>query len=440
MFSNSCIDDTQCSDNWIIIVIIMSSLAYSIFFIFQEDLGSYFFSNSYKNKNDVKQNVNTSHSAEFLITVFYYFQDVSLLNVTTPYMNSETDIISSLKVIIAGLFEMRFTVFHLVKDVCVLPGISVAQKIFLKSLFSPLIWFTSLILHSVANCKRAFGSGMTIRTARAFVLAVLFTMQTFGTSLFTLVTCINIIGSNVLLVQGNIICYTIWQKSIIVWLTVSAVPFGLFICLSTTFLQSGQLSFPMFATGCIFPLPFIFYCLYLQLYSSSYREKHSAAENVSSAVVELINGPFRPMKMLHFDISWAGIILFRRTLLVLIYTSIQTPLLRMTIFFALCLASLLHHNMVWPYKDQKANIAEAISESALVITTFINVVRAVLVSEQNKPTAPTQSILDLFDNIDMVLQLWLPLVGICILFVYLMLRFMLYLYRVCRDVKCQSSS
>ena len=88
------------------------------------------------------------------MTIFYYFQDASLLYVVTPYSNITFNWSSSFKEIIGGLFEFRLDVLHLLGSLCMLPEImDPVTKVLFKLLFLPLLWFILLFL-SVGPCLK----------------------------------------------------------------------------------------------------------------------------------------------------------------------------------------------------------------------------------------------------------------------------------------------
>ena len=96
LFSSLCISNVVCKDYWIYLIFLMASLIYSIILIFHKDISEYFIAHSIHQSD--KQDV---YKTDFLIMVFYYFQDSALLHVSTPYTITETDVVSSLKKILS---------------------------------------------------------------------------------------------------------------------------------------------------------------------------------------------------------------------------------------------------------------------------------------------------------------------------------------------------
>ena len=145
-------------------------------------------------------------------------------------------------------------------------------------------------------------------------------------------------------------------------------------------------------------------------------------------VVDILQNPYRPLLFCGLNICWGGVVLFRRTLLIVLSTFVQNTFMRLVLMFTVSLISLIHHDIVWPYHEYRANVAECISETFLVIISVINLSRSILDSLQQEPTGPTKDILEKLWYVDETLQLWLPLAGICILCITLMIRLLFLAY------------
>ncbi len=436
LFSSLCVSNELCKDNWILTVAIIAGTVYAIFLIFQNDFTNFFtsnpFSNVYKEQKyderpqyiqeegtQEKEKIAISDKTEFLITLFYYFQDSALFYVGIPYINEESPIISSAKSIIAGLFEFRLDLFHLASDVCIFAGMNQVQKLMLKTLLLPLIWCIILSVYAASKTFRKSTTAPKIskKAAGALMLSVLFTFSKLASVSLSLLECIHIKDSSVLLLQATVTCYTTLQKLLFVFVTLSIIPFGLYQAVIPKMLFTGNVALPLFFLGCLFPLPVMLILLLKQLFPPSSTPKDMSAD--SQKVYALLQEPYREIKVFGFDICWGGIILFRRTLLIVIYTYIQYSLLRIIFMLGLSVISLMLHITVWPYADKRSNIAETISGFAIISIAVINVARAIIDSEQETPKAPTQSMLIFLDYVDQVLQLWLPLVGMGILLMVL---------------------
>jgi hypothetical protein len=157
-------------------------------------------------------------------------------------------------------------------------------------------------------------------------------------------------------------------------------------------------------------------------------------------VVELVQGPYRSISLYGIDICWGGVIILRRTLLIVLYTFVQFVLLRSLLLFLFCCGFLMFHVFMWPYKDFKANMAEVFSQGALSILAGLNAIRASIDSQQSVPLGPTQIVLDMVDYIDDFFQLWLPIIGISVLIIILLWKLIISVksFYSTASITCQS--
>ena len=141
------------------------------------------------------------------------------------------------------------------------------------------------------------------------------------------------------------------------------------------------------------------YCLLLTFRSHISASKKQHQSHVKQ-LLNLLQNPYRPITLGNISLCWGGIILFRRTVLIVLATYVEDSFLRLIMMFGVCLVSLLHHNVVWPYRDYKSSVAESVSECALLIICGVNLARSVLDSMQQSPVGPTQVVLQYLDQVD----------------------------------------
>ena len=77
-----------------------------------------------------------------------------------------------------------------------------------------------------------------------------------------------------------------------------------------------------------------------------------------------------------------------------------------------CLGSLLHHVLVQPCKERRANIAGTLSCTALLMVAIVNMVRACFQSMETLPTGSSLEVSNWLDLVEDCLLLWIPLTGI----------------------------
>ena len=209
------------------------------------------------------------------------------------------------------------------------------------------------------------------------------------------------------------------------------------MCIGFYFLKSHVISLATFFFGCFFPLPVLLYCLMLYIKRSSLHKRNYYCNKTNlvhtpevETLVSLFKEPYREMEFYRIDFYWGGVVIFRRTLLLVLSAFVQEPLSRITLMFLVCVGSLVHHGIVWPYVNDLPNLAEAFCGSALLITAGINIGRGVVDLIQQKPSGPPLTVLGYFDTIDQVLQLWLPLTGISIFIIVALSRLLIKCYKI----------
>ncbi len=405
-FSTNCVPHNECSDHYVWAIVSTAAAAYALFLLYQTDFSASFLKLPFQKHSKSPQ----VKSSGFLINLFFYFQDAALVQVMTPYVWINTGITNSIQEIITGLFRFQLYLFHLAKDVCVIPDMTAVQKAVIKLLFVLLVWGFVLLAYLIFRQHKY--KDMVQRVPSAFMLSLLFAFQRIGITSFSLIHCTQIIDSYVLFLQANIICYTYWQAIIIVYVTVSVIPFGLFLSFGPSLLKEGKMSLSIFFIGCLLPLLGLFYCAYLIKINKGIQHTTPLAH----VVVDMLYKPYRPTSVFGISTCFTGVIFFKRTILIVLHTFVSSSLVRLLLMSTTCLVSLLHQVMVLPYHENIDNTSRTVSEAALVVIAVINLLRAMVDTEQHTPNMAVLQVLDVLDYIHQVLQLWLPLVGISALF------------------------
>jgi len=76
-----------------------------------------------------------------------------------------------------------------------------------------------------------------------------------------------------------------------------------------------------------------------------------------------------------YGLCWAGVLIGRRLVLILLYTFVNDALVRLLGMLLFCFIVLLHHVDVQPYRHRIGNIAGTFSATALVTLGTVNLVR-----------------------------------------------------------------
>ena len=299
-----------------------------------------------------------------------------------------------LKTVLAGLFKFQLDIFELIEEVCAIPDMTSVPKVATKALIVPfvIIIFSSMY---VLNCcvrltkHKTYDRGQestrilqatkvrksfSTRLSSGFILALLFTFQKMGTTVFVLLNCVPIKSDSVLFIDGTITCYQYWQYGVMAYAICCVTPFFLILLFGPGLLARRRISLGEFFLACLFPLPalLIWTCRRLWRYQEEHTQGNPLPDDVT-AVLEVLQGPFRTFNT---GICWSGVLIGRRLFLVLAYTFINDTLIRLLIMLLSCFIILLHHVHVQPYRDMRGNIAGTTSAAALVTLGGINLVRA----------------------------------------------------------------
>ena len=350
VFSVRCIDNVECRGSWVIPFSILLAAAYGTFLLFQKDIKDFLFGKpigkrtflqtvksmqltkrehiTILNKNNADGEMDGS--GIFLILLFYYFQDASIIQFTPLYAKGDSSTVSSAKQVVGGLFKFRLDVLHLAKNVCAFPDLTPVLKATIKLLFVPALCGILFTIYVVSQClskrrdSRSLWQALSSRAVIAVMLALLFSYQKLASTLFSLVYCVPVLDSKVLLMDGNIECFEHWQIHIIIYLATCIIPFSFYVAFMPAHFAKGTLSTEVFFVGCLFPMPVILYCFYRLYVRASSVPKRTNPNRHLDSVHKILQGPYRDLKipLTNWPYCWSGILLGRRLLLILIDTFI----------------------------------------------------------------------------------------------------------------------
>ena len=156
-----------------------------------------------------------SSDIKYIQILFYYVQDAALFKVDLPEdgKSGESIFVKVIQVSpdLLASFITRAT------DICFKSHFPALTKVLFKSLFGPyvMVFIFSIFMPQklLSNfIKRNSQSYSTLKAllVKAFLMALLLSFQQIVTGAFTLVQCVDIGGSGVLYIQGDIECYTLW--------------------------------------------------------------------------------------------------------------------------------------------------------------------------------------------------------------------------------------
>ena len=381
----------------------------------------------------------------FLITLFYYFQDALLLHISTVYTKTVSKFQKQLKSFLLGFFRFRLDFYQFMDDICLFPNLQPVPKTMYKAVFVAYIILLFGIIYTLHKCFKRYRPGIIRRLsmrgmisdstlhsnklfssklAGGFILAFLFTYQKMATTTFTLLNCVPVGNESVLFIDGTQACFQPWQYAVIAYACACVLPFSIVLMVGPPLLKNGHITLCSFFFGCTLPLPAL---ILWTITCLARRTRRSPPANLSkdvTAVLEIVQGPFKEPKpgRLLSQICWSGVLIGRRLILFLCFTFINDVLVRLLCMLAVCFSILLHHVYVRPYNTPMGNLAGALSAAALLVVGGINLIRASFEVAEYVPMGPNKYLMEVFEELENVLLLWLPLAGMCILLLLLIIR------------------
>ena len=209
------------------------------------------------NVSDHKDDLEDDDFMKYVKILFYYIQDAALFKIQLPSLAQQEE--STVVKILQFSPEIFVVLYSKVSDLCFTAGTTAVTKIWFSSLFGPCVMVFIVILYLFQTCisQLFHKSGQTFRArvVQTFLLVLLFSFQKLVIGAFTLVKCVNIETKTILYVQGDIECYTWWQRTIEAYIILSIIPTFLVLSHVPFYVQKKEMSVRMFIIGCFLPIP-----------------------------------------------------------------------------------------------------------------------------------------------------------------------------------------
>ena len=328
-------------------------------------------------------------------------------------------------------------------DVCLFPNTQPVPKMFFKTLFVPYVLILFALFYggyiwwlSVQKKHRKRRSwknnkpdrALSTKFAGGFILTLLFTYQKLATATFTLLNCVPVANKSVLFIDGSQECFQTWQYSVMAYAFSCVVLFSVILMVGPPLLKHCYITLTEFFFGCLCPLPALIYWIII---SRGSKKRHTTVSGATitlseetKTVLEILEGPFKEptSKYIIGQICWSGVLIGRRLVLFLCFTFINSVLVRLLCMLAVCFIILLHHVYVQPYMSYWGNLAGALSAAALLVVGGINLMRAGFEVAEYIPQGPNKWLMEVFEEVENTLVLWLPLAGMCLILLILVAR------------------
>ena len=212
-----------------------------------------------KSKSSEKE-VKEEGSFKYLQILFYYVQDAALFKIELPGKQSEQT--STFVKILQFTPDVLTNIYDSMTETCFDFGTTAVSKILFKSIFGPCVMLFLFVIYLCQSCvfsvrkkTSKLSSAIKYKLVQSFLLVVLFSYQQIVTGAFTLVKCIDIENINRLYDQGNIQCFTHWQRAIEIFIWANIFPSFFVFSHVPYYVEVNQMSVQMFILVCLLPVP-----------------------------------------------------------------------------------------------------------------------------------------------------------------------------------------
>ena len=380
LYSSSCRSSDECNDYWFWPLALVYVSLMALYFTFTPPVVSWIYGQIVWYKVHGSSNLE-DYNKGYINIVFYFYQAANLLVITSSKEYVKIEIIE----VMVGLFNFQQKISPS-GFICPFSGLTAVTKEFfhLCYVFATLFMICAFyIFHWLVQKYRrqeppCFGHyiGGILRT-------LLLGYATLASVLFSVLRCIPIGKESRLFLDANIICFQAWQYVLIAFDLSFIVPFVLVLCWGPSMLFNKKISVGNFLLACCFPLPLLFYWIYLAFHGArnAALDDPSSNESLRNCVERVLSGPFkRPENDSKLSLSWEGVMVGRRLILILLKTYVSDPMLSLLFMCLFCILFLLHHTMTEPFRDDVANRLETISLWSLVILALMNTFFASFIS------------------------------------------------------------
>ena len=447
LFSVKCIQSEMCKSTWAILSMFMCCLMYSAFLLFHRDfingitrcVRSCISSHPPSQANE-DQSFGEGGGIDFIVMLFYYFQDVSLITtqaIHTIPLSMEILMFMKFRVALDAFFQFGFEIFGIITpEICAFKDLSKQENLILEASFVPLLLSILSAIYGISKGLMHFstecGTKLLKRAVSALVIALILSYQKVIVTAFRSIVCVSFVDHEVLLINGNVMCYQPWQFMIMIFAVVWIIPFFCVIALGPGLLKDHHMSYKAFMLACLIPLP----CLTIALYHMAGKKKHHARGHSKALsieaeqVVSVLQGSYHKLRLpSNFGpfICWTGLLIANRLLMVLAKTIIMSPLSRQLGLGLVVTMNMLLQARISPYKSSAANTLGAFLSFSLLILAMLNVIRATFIETNYNPVGPLENVVHVMNIVESVFLVWLPFVGSLVFLVAIALAAIVFL-------------
>ena len=486
LFGTECQPNKDCESKYFWIGISVIVPLYCLFFLYYNDIGKFlataFFASTKIRSQKLHDSPPESNSTEphlpsmlggYLKIIFYYYQIIHIFNSSIGDRGQTFKLIDHFItpmfnfLLSVNVFNIRcpFKDLQPIHKVAILNSLGFLLLIFIGLLFiawkvitafkrsrldSKPLYIDAVVQNDESDGtsddfqdeKHKTGQSFTCRIASAFTRISLLMYSSTAQLCLSLLHCVPIEDHKVLFIDGTLKCYQIFQYFAFVYVALNIIPFCLVPILGSYLLTFDSICLTEFCLGCLFPLPFCinWALLLFKMWRGRFSEGYVAVSSLKvvstprSAILQVLLGPFRSHStFLGFPespIPWEGFLIFRRLVIILLFTFVYDINLRMCLVLVACLIILILHLAVKPFKRPFHNIMETLSLAILIILCAFTYAKAIYNSGDESTLNLNPHLHSMISIIETVLIVTPLLVSLLVIFCAVVFVFLVWLLKL----------
>ena len=461
LWSTYCTSNKDCKDHWFWILFVALIFFMAIILVFKPPLVTYFLKqifwfrtsnhtantqayhdispSSFLDEETAQENISLSPTIQrkqdkrqflrFVDIIFYFYQIAQLL-LSSSSLTEFFDIQFFQPVLGFFNFQPSFSNQGLL---CPFPGLTPETKLVFK--IAPV--FGTLIAIFLIYGLRSFISRLqgSIRPSiapyfQASIKTIVLGYVALATVSISLIRCVFVAGESRWFYNGNITCYQWWQYASFIINTIFVIPFIFVLAFISFKLHHDGITVRQFISAIIFPLPFLILWL-LRVVCSSAVANVEENENIS-ALKELLLAPYKQPNGAdkRGALYWQSVLIARRFILVLIFSVVTEPSIRLFSMTFACVLVFFYHLKVKPFQNPLANNCESFSLLLLILLGLINLFKSVFVGSEQNIKGSLVTVLKVFQWLEIVMLGLFPAVLLLLLF-FALISFSVRVFFVC---------
>ncbi|XP_057302307.1 uncharacterized protein LOC130636566 [Hydractinia symbiolongicarpus] len=317
---------------------------------------------------------NSRFSGIFKIMVLFY-QIKALINISIDTKKSS---VKEIEEWLSSVLNLKIPLFSITAAVCPTQYLNAVSKIFIKEflfvlfmLMFVMICQLAMLLHGKITFRKGSFNSVYFRFQKCALQISLLGYTIWAGFALNMINCQKINGKAVLYINGNITCFTWWQKLSISFLVLWIIPFPFTLWLAVQMLKKHRLSIKEFFLCVFIPLATLPYYLKVRCLSRRVINNISEIDNLTNMFEE----PFR-LNAKKKPIFWDSWRLFQRFIIAVFTTYFINPIQRLSLILPVMLVLLVVHLRVQPYKNKLVNWLETASLVSLCFLVGVNLFRS----------------------------------------------------------------